>query len=84
MILMLKKLVQGSTPTISFPNMQFKVANGVILFNPILSLPCFSLIIQTSDEEHVKQQGLRCEQGLSQDLDTRVSKMDFGGDRVSW
>ena len=24
------------------------------------------------------------EQGLSQDLDSRVSKMDFGGDRVSW
>ena len=23
-------------------------------------------------------------QGLSQDLDSRVSKMDFGGDRVSW
>ena len=25
-----------------------------------------------------------CEQGLSQDLDSRVSKMCFGGDRVSW
>ena len=41
--------------------------------------------IKHADTGKVPPLEQECEQqGLSQDLDSRVSKMDFGGDRVSW
>ena len=51
----------------------------ILEMNPSAALGTEKMFVSCNDPKNSVGR-----QGLSQDLDSRVSKMDFGGDRVSW